>query len=133
MIEIDLNPDNEHQPERTAHTADVMSDCVRILNYAVAKGGLVHASDGYHLLGELRESAWREAELLDRIAKWAHEQSTMGAWKVDGSGKGEELGPRVVRLIATIRAAQDEARKLTVHLTDAQNVIAHIANTETGE
>lgn len=129
MTEVDLNPDNAHHPERTARTADVMSDCVRILNYAVAHGGLHHASDGYRLLGELREAAWREVELLDRLARWSREQATMGAWKVDPMGKPEEIGPRVNRAIESITAAQRNASLLCDHLSEAQNAFSRIANT----
>jgi hypothetical protein len=125
---VDLNPDRQHSPERTAHTADVLAECVRVLAYAAEKnGGLVYPGDVYRLMGEFRVAGDRVPELGERIGRFLEREHNAGRLRRDDGG---DVTPDVREALDRLNDLRAAGIAFYNAATKAQNALSHVAGTE---
>src|ERR1700733_5899148 len=79
LMDIDLNVDGPHSPERTKEVADLLAECVRYLNYATMSGnGLTDPADVYYILGALYTGTERLPQLFGNLARLLAAQAATG-------------------------------------------------------
>jgi len=131
-MEIDLNPDGPHSPDRTAEAAEVFDACSRYLVYATMRGGqragelprargLEYPSEAYRLLGEVYSATGRLAQLAIQLSAFLDAQGQTGRL---GDSNGRDVAERIATASFHLGAAHTSAQELTGSLQAAQGAIA---------
>jgi hypothetical protein len=121
-MEIDLNVDGPHSPERTKEIADLLAECIRFLNYGTMSGnGLTDPADVYYILGALYTGTERLPQLFGNLATLLAAQAATGRL---GDNRGGV--PTVVATEAgyDLADATEATEPLTVSLKNAQQAIS---------
>lgn len=122
---VDLNPDRQHSPERTEHTADVLAECLRVLNYAAEKNnGLVYPGTVYRLMGEFRIGGDRLIEVANRTGVFLQGQYDAERLR---RNDGADVAGDVAAAIAGLVELRDAAAALLTAATKTQNALSHVA------
>lgn len=128
---VDVNPDHRHTPERTAHTADVWAECLRVLAHGTetGRGGLAEAADVYRLLGELRVGGDRLTEVVKRSGEWLAAGYRAGNFQLDSMGEnaGGDPRERMQTTMDEMQQALAASVALYNHATKAQNAMSRVA------
>ena len=122
-MDIDLNPDGPHSPERTAEVAAIFDACSRFLVYATmgTAPGLDYPSEAYRLLGELYSATGRMQQLFGHLRVFLRAQA--GAGKL-GDRSGRDIDLSVSAACGALVEAGNHSAALTSLLQEAQNEIA---------
>lgn len=127
---IDLNPDRAHSPERTAHTADVLAECLRVLNYAAEKNnGLVWPGTLYRLMGEFRVAGDRIPELGERLIRFLEREHNAEHLRRDDGG---DVTPDVQAACEHLNELRAAGTAFYNAATKAQNALSHVSTTVEG-
>lgn len=125
---VDLNPDRQHSPERTEHTADVWAECLRVLNYAAEKNnGLVWPGTVYRLMGEFRVGGDRLIEVASRTGVFLQGQYDAERLRRDD---GADVTGDIEAAVAGLVELRDAAVALYNAATKTQNALSHVAARE---
>jgi hypothetical protein len=121
MTEIDLNPDTAHSADRTATTAQVAADAIRVLNYATRDAdGLPYPGDAYDLLGQMSIAVLRLHQLFDQVGvRLVH----LGNTGHLASDNGAPVGVALAAALDALSRAQDDADTMATALGNAQSAI----------
>ena len=122
-MNIDLNPDGPHSPERTAEVAAIFDACSRFLVYATLGGapGLDYPAEMYSLLGELYSATGRMQQLFGQLRVFLRAQAEAGNL---GDRSGRDIHLSVSAACGALVAAGDASAALTSLLQEAQKEIA---------
>lgn len=122
----DLSPAGPHSPEYTGQVADMLAECVRVLNYATAGDapGLTYPADAYALLGTLAAGTGRLPQLFGQVRAFLAEQAA-------GGGLADDSGRDVMMLAAAasagLIAASAHAESITRDLLAAQQSLSGLS------
>jgi hypothetical protein len=121
-MDIDLNPDGPHSPERTAEVAAIFDACSRFLVYATMGGapGLDYPSEAYRLLGDLYCATGRLPQMCEQLREFLHQQEDGGRL---GDDSDREVSVQVGIAGGALVTAAGHAAGLTRALQDAQRAI----------
>lgn len=121
-MEINLNPDGPHSPERTEEAGNLLAECVRYLNYASNGGpGLAYPGDVYSLLGALYTGTERLPQLFGQLTAFLAAQKDSGTLADD---LGRDVGKQVAMAAYRLGAAHGLAADLANALQQAQEAIS---------
>ncbi len=97
-MDIDLDPDTVHSPERTLEIATATGRCLNTLVYATreGRGGLIYPGDVYDLTAELCIISARIGDLVGNLQKWFTAELAAGRLKVDSLTVDPERTPAQV-------------------------------------
>lgn len=120
-MDIDLNPDGPHSPDRTAEVAALFDACSRFLVYATMRNaGLQYPADVYRLLGEMYSATSRIPQMCGQITAFLSAQKDSGTLY---EASGAEVSERVATAAYHLGLAHGAAEDLTRALRDVQNAI----------
>jgi len=122
-VNIDLNPDGPHSPERTAEVAAIFDACSRFLVYSTmgSAPGLDYPSEAYRLLGELYSATSRLPQLCGQLAEFLAAQLATGKL---GDDSGRDPAVACEGASMHLRLAAERAAGLTASLQDVQRAIS---------
>ena len=122
-MNIDLNPDGPHSPERTAEVAAIFDACSRFLVYATLGGapGLDYPAEMYSLLGELYSATGRMQQLFGQLRLFLRKQANDGKL---GDRSGRDIQISVSEACGALVEAGHQSAALTSLLQEAQKEIA---------
>lgn len=130
---IELSPHGPHSPEYTRRVACVISDAVRVLNYATMSGadGLQYPADVYSLTGTLSGAMHGLEQMLEQVGTFLAKELERGALAVtEGPQKGRP-GDAVWQATVDLGRAAEAAALLTEALKNAQNALSAVSSTAT--
>jgi hypothetical protein len=130
-MDIDLNPDGPHSPERTAEAAGIFDACSRYLVYATmgSAPGLDYPAEMYALLGELYSATGRMQQMTGQLAAWLRREQEAGKL---GDRRGKDTGVAVGDAAYALNQAGFQSASLTRWLQKAQDAIAGLHAREGG-
>lgn len=129
MIQIDLNCDSPHSPERTAHTADVWVDCMRVLISAMDRG-LEYPADLYRVIGDISEGADHLASMLRKAEEWMNRQHDAGSLVVAGDPDAEFGDIPIMKAIETLKTMWAAAEALAIASRITHSALSPIGGVE---
>lgn len=121
-MNVDLNPDGPHSPERTREVGQLLDDASRFLAYATSNGrGLDYPADVYALVADLYSATGRFPQICSQLEDFLRAQEATGKlYEARSRGVGAQVDAAAVHL--------SQARAAAANLTKAlQAVQADIA------
>jgi multimeric flavodoxin WrbA len=114
-MDIDLNPDGPHNPERTAEAGQLLDDCSRFLTYATMsdKGGLDYPADACRLVADFYSATGRIPQMCEQLDRFLRGHLATGRIYDAKTGDPQEACEQAARdLHATAMHAANLARAL---------------------
>lgn len=133
-MDVDLNPDGPHSPERTAQVGQMFDDCSRYLCYATMaeKHGLDYPADVYTLVADLYSATGRFPQMCAQLEAFMRAQEAAGrlyeARHRDAPGA---VTAAVEAAADHLSQAEDAAHRLTLLLRQVQSDISGLGVNET--
>jgi len=122
-MDVDLNPDGPHSPERTAEVGDLFDQCSRFLTYATMaeKHGLECPADASRLVGEIYSATSRFQQMFAQLEQFLRAQK---ASRRLYEARGGDVSTLIEAAALDLREAAMHSRDLTRLLRAAQTDIS---------
>jgi hypothetical protein len=122
-MDIGLNPDGPHSPDRTREVGQLFDDASRFLTYATMehRGGLTYPADAHALVADLYAATGRFPQICEQLKAFLAAQCYTGSLY---EARGEDVGERVAAAAYHLGLARRAASNLTEMLQAVQADIA---------
>ena len=128
-MDLELNPDGPHSPDRTREVGQIFDDASRFLCYATMerRGGLTYPADVYALVAELYAATGRFPQICEQLKAFLAAQRDAGSLY---EARGEDVGERVAAAAYHLGLAHGAASNLTKMFQAVQADIAGLGPKE---
>lgn len=122
-MDVDLNPDGPHSPERTREVGQLFDDASRFLTYATMerRGGLDYPRDAYPLVADLYAATGRFPQICSQLEDFLRAQEATGKLY---EARGRSITAQVDQAAVHLSQARAAAANLTKALQAVQADIA---------